>query len=108
MDAFWADESIISNADDHTADPEDVEDLNDLLECLDIPLTIHSPTDLTPSLLIAILESILQQRLDPSVRNATTPTEKIIAMKVFLGVLSDDLLNGVDAEISDIGEFYLF
>ncbi|KIJ58711.1 hypothetical protein HYDPIDRAFT_44390 [Hydnomerulius pinastri MD-312] len=37
--------------------------LNDLLEALDLPFTLDTPTDLTPSLLLAILESLINARL---------------------------------------------
>jgi hypothetical protein len=82
-------------------DPEStsalVSSLNDLLMSLDIPIRLTSPLDLTPTLLLAILESTLESRLPllPSVREARTPQTKVEAIKVFLGVLANDVL-GVD------------
>ncbi|ESK84446.1 hypothetical protein Moror_6210, partial [Moniliophthora roreri MCA 2997] len=38
-------------------------DLNSLLYRISLPLTLTSPTELTPTLILAILESILEQRL---------------------------------------------
>lgn len=71
-----------------------VKELNELLSALSLPITLESPQDLTPSLLIAILESILQERLpiSSSIRDSKTPTAKMEAMKIFLGVLEDDIL----------------
>jgi hypothetical protein len=40
-----------------------VDSLNLLLDNLDIPLVLESPYDLTPSLLLAVLESTLKSRL---------------------------------------------
>jgi hypothetical protein len=40
-----------------------VDSLNLLLDNLDIPLVLESPYDLTPGLLLAILESTLKSRL---------------------------------------------
>jgi hypothetical protein len=51
-----------------------VSTLNILLDNLEIPLEIESPLDLTPSLILAILESTLQTRLPLStnLRQAST------------------------------------
>lgn len=69
--------------------------LNRLLMVLDIPIAVSSPTDLTPSLLLAVLESILEARLPiPSaLRSANTPQSRVEAVKIFLGVLANDVLN---------------
>jgi len=50
-----------------------------------------------PTLLLAILESTLESRLPlpPGVREAHTPQTKVEAVKIFLGLLGDDVL-GVD------------
>jgi hypothetical protein len=74
-----------------------VSSLNDLLASLDIPIGLTTPLDLTPTLLLAILESTLESRLPlpPSVREARTPQTKVEAIKIFLGVLANDVL-GVD------------
>jgi hypothetical protein len=74
-----------------------VSSLNDLLASLDIPIGLTTPLDLTPTLLLAILESILESRLPlpPSVREARTPQTKVEAIRIFLGVLANDVL-GVD------------
>lgn len=77
--------------------------LNELLTALDIPLTLQTPTDLTPSLLLAILESLIQSHLpiSPSLRKSTSPAAKIQAMKIFLGVLGNDILQ-TDVGLSDV------
>ena len=64
---------------------------------MDIPISLTSPLDLTPTLLLAILESTLESRLPlpPNVREAHTPQTKVEAVKIFLGVLANDIL-GVD------------
>ena len=74
-----------------------VSSLNELLASLDIPISLTSPLDLTPTLLLAILESTLESRLPlpPGVREARTPQTKVEAVKIFLGVLANDVL-GVD------------
>jgi len=74
-----------------------VSSLNDLLTSLGIPISLASPLDLTPTLLLAILESTLESRLPlpPGVREAHTPQTKVEAVKIFLGVLGNDVL-GVD------------
>ncbi|CAA7259395.1 unnamed protein product [Cyclocybe aegerita] len=98
-----------------------VEQLNTLLTSLNVPIPLISPTDLTPSLLIAILESILGMRIpliersgspSPELNHARTPhastsnsisaststpgstsrTAKVQNMKVFLGVLETDII----------------
>src|SRR5258708_6112876 len=68
--------------------------VNDLLSDLGIPISIQTPQQLAPTLLIAILESILQQRIPLSLaaRECSTRTGRIEAMKVLLGILGNDLL----------------
>jgi len=95
-----------------------VAQLNSLLTNLNIPIPLQSPTDLTPSLLLAILESLLSARLplSPSLRQTLSPPSqhqspntanearnnaKIQAMKVFLGVFENDLLQ-MDVGLSDV------
>ena len=74
-----------------------------MLASLDLPITVDTPFDLTPSLLLAILESILRSRLPISntTRNSQTSVAKVEAMKVFLGVLEDDVLQA-DIGLSEI------
>ncbi|KAF8637016.1 hypothetical protein AX17_003101 [Amanita inopinata Kibby_2008] len=89
-----------------------VDQLNSILRSLHINLSIpiESPTDLTPSLLIAILESLLGTRI-PLDEYSVTPQgnrpgavegiNRIQNMKIFLGILELDVL-GIDAGLSDI------
>ncbi|KAK0243765.1 hypothetical protein EDD85DRAFT_172630, partial [Armillaria nabsnona] len=91
-----------------------VSQLNELLAALRIPIPIQHPTDLTPSLLLAILESFLSSRLplSPSIRQAalskslTRHTEALNArvqcMKIFLGVLETDILKNDDMDLSGV------
>ena len=76
--------------------PTLVPSLNELLVSLSLPFTLEIPTDLTPSLLLAILESIIEARLPipNSVRASRTREAKIRAMLVLLGVLECDVLRG--------------
>lgn len=86
-----------------------VDQLNDLLQILNINLSIpiESPMDLTPSLLIAILESLLGSRLPFDGSTVTSPQgkaedmKKVQDMKIFLGVLEHDIL-GMDVGLSDV------
>ncbi|KAG2123823.1 hypothetical protein DEU56DRAFT_828867 [Suillus clintonianus] len=68
--------------------------LNALLAGLSLPFGLTSPTDLAPSLLLAILESILESRLPipAPIRASRSSLAKVEAMKVFLGVLECDVL----------------
>lgn len=74
--------------------PTLVPTLNALLAGLSLPFGLTSPTDLAPSLLLAILESILESRLPipASIRASRSSLAKVEAMKVFLGVLECDVL----------------
>lgn len=74
--------------------PTLVPTLNTLLAGLSLPFGLTSPTDLAPSLLLAILESILESRLPipASIRASRSSLAKVEAMKVFLGVLECDVL----------------
>ncbi|KAL4073194.1 hypothetical protein V8B97DRAFT_1858315, partial [Scleroderma yunnanense] len=85
--------------------PTLVPSLNALLVSLSLPFTLEIPTDLTPSLLLAILESIIEARLPipNSVRTSRTREAKIRAMLVLLGVLECDVLRGWTADIG-LGE----
>ncbi|KAH8998437.1 hypothetical protein EDB92DRAFT_1932894 [Lactarius akahatsu] len=80
-----------------------VDPLNTLLDLLDLPFVLDTPLDLTPSLLLAILESLLQSRLpiSTSIRESRSDVAKVQAMKIFLGVLETDVLNE-DVGLSDI------
>ena len=75
-------------------DGQPVERLNELLVSIGIPITLQSPFDLTPTLLIAMLESFLRERLPLSkeARRNRTRAGRTEAMKWFLGVLGDDIL----------------
>lgn len=77
--------------------------LNVLLDRLRLPFVLDTPLDLTPSLLLAILESLLQFRLpvSSSIRESRSDAAKIQAMKIFLGVLETDVVNE-DIGLSDI------
>ncbi|KAG1780577.1 hypothetical protein EV702DRAFT_1078725 [Suillus placidus] len=74
--------------------PTLVPTLNALLAGLSLPFGLTAPTDLAPSLLLAILESILESRLPipASIRASRSSLAKVEAMKVFLGVLECDVL----------------
>ncbi|KAG2147423.1 uncharacterized protein EDB93DRAFT_1147155 [Suillus bovinus] len=74
--------------------PTLVPTLNALLAGLSLPFVLASPTDLAPSLLLAILESILESRLPipTSIRASRSSLAKVEAMKVFLGVLECDVV----------------
>ena len=80
-----------------------VDPLNTLLDRLGLPFVLDTPLDLTPSLLLAILESLLQYRLpiSTSIRESRSDVAKVQAMKIFLGVLETDVLNE-DVGLSDI------
>ncbi|KIJ30177.1 hypothetical protein M422DRAFT_268318 [Sphaerobolus stellatus SS14] len=71
-----------------------VNELNALLLRLCLPITIDSPQDLTPSLLLAILESIIKERLPipQTIRESNALDGKVLAMKLFLGVIETDIL----------------
>lgn len=77
--------------------------LNALLASLHLPIPLMSPTDLTPRLLIAILESLTGMRLPITYNYDSIPThaEKVQAMKIFLGVLETDFLQ-MDVGISNL------
>ncbi|KAK0243791.1 hypothetical protein EDD85DRAFT_976849 [Armillaria nabsnona] len=87
-----------------------VSQLNELLTALRIPIPIQSPTDLTPSLLFAILECFLSSRLplSPSIRQAAvskSPAQRdarVQCMKIFLGVLETDILKNDDMGLSGV------
>lgn len=83
------------------ADVTLVDSLNLLLVALHLPLELESPQDLTPSLLIALLESLLRTRLPlPFLRSSLLPTRSgssendnaVDAIKIFLGVLEHDVI----------------
>lgn len=83
-----------------------VESLNELVAQLHIqlPFALETPYDLTPGLLLGILESILESRLpiSPEIRASRDFASKVQAMKVFLGVLEHDVLGGKDVGLSDV------
>ncbi|KAG8846419.1 hypothetical protein FRB91_000831 [Serendipita sp. 411] len=71
-----------------------VASLNLLLDNLEISLQLESPQDLTPGLLLAILEATLKSRLPiPNrVRQSQSSQAKVETIKIFLGVLGMDVL----------------
>ncbi len=82
-------------------EPSLVKQLNQLLIYLHIPIPpLDSPLDLTPLLLLAILESLLGARLaiPPKLRDVAVSktaeafTAKVQCMKIFLGVLESDMI----------------
>ena len=81
-----------------------VDDLNELVNRVGITLQIETPWDLTPGLLLGILESILGSRLplSPATRASRDFPHKVQAMKIFLGVFESDVLGGEDVGLSDI------
>ncbi|KAG6370557.1 hypothetical protein JVT61DRAFT_11349 [Boletus reticuloceps] len=89
----------------HPLLPTFIPSFNALLAALALPFSIDHPTDLTPSLLLAIFESLICARLPipSSVRQSRTRDAKARAMLVLLGVLECDVLRGgtsTDAEHS--------
>ncbi|KAI0051420.1 hypothetical protein FA95DRAFT_1580619 [Auriscalpium vulgare] len=80
-----------------------VESLNALLHSLALPFVLETPLDLTPSLLLAVLESLLKSRLpiDHVTRESRKQEAKVQAMKIFLGVLQTDLVTR-DVGLGDI------
>jgi len=80
-------------------EPTLVSQLNALLTSLRIPIPLISPTDLTPRLLLAILESILGMRIPVIERQDDSQVSKLQNTKIFLGVLETDILR-VDVGLS--------
>ncbi|KAG5351349.1 hypothetical protein C0989_006901 [Termitomyces sp. Mn162] len=66
--------------------------LNSLLNALQFPIHLQSPTELTPSLLIAILEALLSERVQYDVTSDTPDIIDIQKTKIFIGVLGVDVL----------------
>src|SRR6266478_5752233 len=68
--------------------------LNVLLKGLRLPFVLESPSDLTPWMLLALLECIVESRLPLSkeVRESRSDLDKVEAMKIFLGVLETDII----------------
>ncbi|KAF7968947.1 hypothetical protein HWV62_28785 [Athelia sp. TMB] len=95
--------SNIDNSTSNVADSALIISLNNLLAAIRLPITVESPLDLIPSLLLAILESILEHRLPitPAIRESRSPSDKVQAMKVFLGVLETDVLE-MDVGLSEV------
>jgi len=77
--------------------------LNALLEGLRLPFVLDSPLDLTPWMLLAVLECITESRLPLSkeVRESRNDLDKVEAMKIFLGVLETDIIK-MDVGLSDV------
>src|ERR1700722_11135666 len=96
----------MSNTNDLSLNPTEialVSSLNTLLLRLQLTITLETPYDLIPSLLLAILESILESRLPipAEVRESFSPANKVQAMKVFLGVMEHDVLQ-MDVGLSEV------
>ncbi|KAH8828186.1 hypothetical protein DL96DRAFT_1602129 [Flagelloscypha sp. PMI_526] len=73
-----------------------VRSLNALLVALHIPIPLTSPTDLTPSLLLAIASSLLRTRIVPPQATLESESEherQLQTTKLFLGVLQTDMLS---------------
>lgn len=77
--------------------------LNALLKGLRLCFVLGSPSDLTPSMLLAILECILEFRLPLSreIRESKSHFDKVEAMKIFLGVLETDIVK-MDVGLGDV------
>lgn len=77
--------------------------LNVLLRRLGFPFVLTSPFDLTPWMLLAILECILESRLPLSkeMRESKSDFDKVEAMKIFLGVLEIDIIK-MDVGLGDV------
>ena len=77
--------------------------LNALLTGLKLPFILESPLDLTPWMLLAILECIIESRLPLSkeIRESRGDSDKVEAMKIFLGVLETDIIK-MDVGLSDV------
>ena len=77
--------------------------LNALLKGLKLPFVLESPLDLTPWMLLAVLEGILESRLPLSkqIRESRSDLDKVEAMKIFLGVLETDIIR-MDVGLSDV------
>ncbi|KZT39675.1 hypothetical protein SISSUDRAFT_1060881 [Sistotremastrum suecicum HHB10207 ss-3] len=69
--------------------------LNDLLARLQIPLEIIDVTDLTPSLLLAIIESVQRTRIpvSPDIRGSSSREARVQITKLVLGVLEENGLS---------------
>jgi hypothetical protein len=92
--------TVSTLASDALANPL-VVSLNKLIVGLGLPFELETPLDLTPSFLLAILESLLESRLPiaQAVRESRDQASKVAAMKIFLGVLEHDVIKQ--------GEFHL-
>ena len=77
--------------------------LNALLKGLRLPFVLESPLDLTPWMLLAVLECITESRLPlpKGVRESRSDLDKVEAMKIFLGVLETDIIK-MDVGLSDV------
>ncbi|KAJ7160428.1 hypothetical protein C8R46DRAFT_369020 [Mycena filopes] len=77
---------------------------NELLGSLDLPFLVHSHTQLTPALLISILERFghdLAISDSQRTRLVSSDSTKVHCIKIFLGVLQDDVLQQ-DVRLSDV------
>ncbi|GJE88804.1 hypothetical protein PsYK624_048910 [Phanerochaete sordida] len=79
-----------------------VAQLNQLIGELHIPISIESPWELTPSLILAVLESMLRKRLPvpQALRDARDVKAKSQTMKIFLDYAAD-LLEG-EQDLSEV------
>ncbi|KAH9442606.1 hypothetical protein MJO29_009043 [Puccinia striiformis f. sp. tritici] len=73
--------------------------LNKLLEVLLIPISIPELSVITPSLLLAVLESILEQRfseLDDATRTSRSSSSRAKCLKIMINTLGQHLEPGLD------------
>lgn len=89
-----------------------VKQLNALLVALHIPISLASPTDLTPSLLIAILAQLIDEKLPTEFSPYGRANRNIQSVKFFIGVLESDIiqrdvgLSSVDPKRLASGEWH--
>ncbi|KAF9458463.1 hypothetical protein BDZ94DRAFT_1270513 [Collybia nuda] len=78
-----------------------VKQLNTLLSALHIPISLASPIDLTPSLLIAILAQLMDEKIPTEISPYGRPSRNVQSMKFFIGVLESDIIQQ-DVGLSNI------
>src|SRR5436190_24371682 len=84
----------------NTNHDELVRSLNSLLASLDLPFELRAATELTPLLLLAILESLMGARL-PIEGGRRGEVDTVQAMKIFLGVLEHAVVKA-DVGLSEV------
>lgn len=78
-----------------------VNQLNAILKELRLPITLESPAELTPSLLIKILEALLSERLPMNPPSRGRELDNLQMTKIFLGTLESDVLE-MDVGLSNM------